>query len=281
MRNSEQSKQAAPRAEGMASAWVEGLARAGYATKGVVYALIGGLALQAAIGRGGHVGGSRDAVREIGSQPFGKALLMLTAIGLFGYALWRFIQAALDPERKGTDATGLMQRTGYAASGAVHAMLGVTAVQLILGASGGGSSRKTWLAELMAVDTIGPMLIGASGVCILGYAGFQVYVGWTTKFEDALETGRMSRPGEKAATAFGRVGLMARGVVLAVIGGFVLESAATQDPGAAKSVAGALSEIASQSHGVLLLIGISAGLLAYATHQLVLARYRQIPAATG
>lgn len=273
-----QAKQGAKRAAGSTDTWIERLARVGYATKGVVYALVGGLAIKAAIGSGGSVGGSRNAVQEIGSQPFGQALLVLTAIGLFGYALWRFVQAGFDPENEGTDGKGLVKRAGYVASGVIHTMLGVTAIQMVTGGGGGGGGKKTWIAKLMAVDTVGPILVGVAGVCVLGYALYQVYKGWTMKFKEALQTGEMSQTEEKAATISGRIGLVARGVVFAIIGGYVVKAAATQSPGSAKSVGGALSEIASQSYGVFLLAIVAAGLIAYAALQLVLARYRKIPA---
>jgi len=273
-----EAKRGAKRVAGSKDTWIERLARVGYATKGVVYALIGGLAIKAAIGSGGSVGGGRNAVQEIGTQPFGQVLLVLTAIGLFGYALWRFVQAALDPENNGTDGKGVIKRVGYVASGVMHTALGVTAVQMVTG-GGGGGGKKTWIAKLMAVDTVGPILVGAAGVFVLGYALYQVYKGWTMKFKEELRTGQMSQTEEKAATISGRVGLVARGVVFAIIGGYVLKAAATQNPGSAKSVGGALSEIASQSYGVFLLATVAIGLLAYAALQLVLARYREIPSA--
>jgi hypothetical protein len=90
--------------------WVEKLARFGYAAKGVVYAVIGILALQLALGQGGEATGPEGALSTIGQQPFGRALLAIMAAGLLAYALWRLVQAAVDPEHKGTDAKGLGQR---------------------------------------------------------------------------------------------------------------------------------------------------------------------------
>jgi len=270
-----QAKRGARRAANSQSEWIERLARVGYATKGVVYAMIGVLALMAAFGSGGSVGGSQNAVQEIGSQPFGQVLLVVTAIGLFGYALWRFIQAGFDPE----DSSAI-KRIGYVASGAAHTMLGVTAIQMVTGGGGGGSSKKTWLAKLMAVDTVGPILVGILGAFVLGYALYQVKKGWTEKFKKKLKTSNMSQGERKGATLSGRIGLVARGVVFAIVGGYVIKAAVAQDASSAKSVGGALSEIASQSYGVFLLAIVAIGLVAYAVLQFVMAKYRQIPATT-
>src|SRR5689334_3727047 len=87
--------------------WLEKLARAGHAAKGVVYVLVGALAVQAALGFGGQTTDTKGAVRSVAQLPGGKLLLPLLAAGLAAYALWRFSQAALDPDRKGKDLKGI------------------------------------------------------------------------------------------------------------------------------------------------------------------------------
>ncbi len=69
--------------------WLEPLARAGYAAKGVLYLLIGGLAAEVALEAGGATTNSRGAFRVVRDQPFGSALLGILAVGLGGYAIWR------------------------------------------------------------------------------------------------------------------------------------------------------------------------------------------------
>ena len=183
-------------------------------------------------------GGSDNAVREIGSQPFGKALLIITGIGLFGYALWRFVQAALDPEGAGTDKKGIVKRIGYATSGVIHTFLGITAMQLATGGGGGGSSKKTWIAKLMAVDTVGPFLVGFLGAVVCAYALYQIKKGWTLKFKEELKTGEMSEAEVKAVTVAGRIGLIARGIVFGIVGGYLIKAAISAQPGQAKTFGG-------------------------------------------
>jgi hypothetical protein len=112
-----QTTAAAGQAAHEARPWVERLARLGYAAKGVVYVLVGGLALQAALGPGGKTTDPAGALRTIVQQPFGKFLLAVVTLGLIGYALWRFAQSFLDAENKGKDAKGLVKRIGYGLSG--------------------------------------------------------------------------------------------------------------------------------------------------------------------
>ena len=151
---------------------MEKLARAGYLTKGVVYAIIGVLAFQAAIGSGGQTSGSRGAIRQIAEQPFGQVLLILTAIGLLGYAVWRLIQAIKDPEGKGSDGEGIAKRVGYAISGAIYAFLAFYAASIVFGwstGSSGGSDggKEAWTAQLLA-QPFGQWLVGLVGAIVIG-----------------------------------------------------------------------------------------------------------------
>src|SRR3954464_11016527 len=91
-----------------ASPAIAALARAGYAAKGVVYILVGGLALLAAVGSRlpfdapeGATTGPRGALHGLVEQPYGKFILVAVAIGLAGYAVWCFVRAVLDPQRDG------------------------------------------------------------------------------------------------------------------------------------------------------------------------------------
>src|SRR5215216_1281559 len=80
---------------------IEGLGRFGYAAKGVVYILIGFLALQAALGQGGETTNQQGVLAHVAAAPFGQVLLAVLMLGLFGYAVWRIVQAAVDTDGKG------------------------------------------------------------------------------------------------------------------------------------------------------------------------------------
>ena len=78
--------------------WLTRLARVGYAARGVVFLLIGGLAVLAALGRGGQTGDSKDALQATMDTPGGAVWLSLLAAGLLAFALWRGFQALVDPD---------------------------------------------------------------------------------------------------------------------------------------------------------------------------------------
>ena len=268
--------------------WLEPAARAGYVAKGIIYALIGGLAIAQVVESAGSIGGGRNAVQTIGQQPFGQILLVIIGVGLFAYALWRAVQAIFDPEDAQSDTGGTLKRIGYGASGAVHAMLGVAAFQMALGSGGGGSSKngmpgsgsskKTYLAELLAIDTIGPVLVIGLGLFVIGFAVYQLYKAATLKFQEELKTGEMSRSLRKWVPKLGRFALASRGVVFAIVGVFLVKAGLDSNPGEFEGVGGALREIGSESFGSILLVLVATGLAAYGAFQVVMARYRKIPA---
>ena len=71
------------------SASLEGLARVGLVAYGVVYLLVGWLALQIAWGGSAKSADTSGALRTLADQPFGKILLWLVALGLVALALCR------------------------------------------------------------------------------------------------------------------------------------------------------------------------------------------------
>src|SRR5690242_14728410 len=79
-------------------------ARAGFVARGVIYAIIGVLAVKVALGAGGKTTNQQGALRTIAHQPFGKFLLVAVAIGLAGYSLWRLTRAAVGHGPEGSDS---------------------------------------------------------------------------------------------------------------------------------------------------------------------------------
>ena len=78
---------------------LETLARLGYASKAVIYAIVGVLAILAVTNRGGAVTDTTGALHVIFARPFGRALLIIMAVGLCGYGAWRVLDAFLNPDR--------------------------------------------------------------------------------------------------------------------------------------------------------------------------------------
>lgn len=258
------------------SSWVERCARLGYGAKGVVYAIIGALALQLALGEGGRTTGTHGALERVAAQPFGAFLLGLLAVGLAGFVAWRWVQAFLDPEHVGSDGKALLKRLGWFISGALYVGLAISAVKLILGAADrGGDSPREWTARLLD-QPLGQVLVALVGLVVIGYAVKEFRNAYTARFRRKLDLQRLSEHRAHTAVQLSRFGLAARGGVFLLMGGFFVSAALQSDPGKAKGLGEALALLARQPFGAVLLGITAAGLLAYAVYLFIEARYRRI-----
>jgi len=264
------------RAEQAAKPWVERCARLGFAAKGVVYLLVGVLATQAALGRGGQTTDAQGALHTIAGRRFGAALLMLVAAGLAGYAVWRFVEAWVDPEGKGTKPSGLVTRASYIGIGVVYLGLALTALRIVqrAGGGGGGNAEASWTARLLA-QPFGRWLVGLVGVGIIGFFLFQIARAFQGKFPEQLRVGDLGGEQDEWAHRLGILGLVARGIVFGLAGLFLIRAAWQADPQQAGGLDEALQALAGQSRGPLLLGVVAVGLAAYGVYMLLIARYRR------
>lgn len=260
----------ARRAEQEAAPWIEKLARFGYAAKGAVYILVGGLAAAAAFGPGGSTEGSSGALQTLTDSTWGRALLALIALGLAGYVIWRAVCAIRNPEN---DSAG--RRAFYAITALIYGGLAVEAARMAMNGAGGGSGSEGtahWTAQLMQ-QPFGQILVGIAGVAVGLYGLQQLINAWQVDLDDHLALGSMSASARTWTVRASRFGLAARGLVLVIIGGYFLVAAIQSDPSEARGIGGVLEMM----RGTPWLLGIVAlGLVAYGLYNLVRARYRVI-----
>jgi hypothetical protein len=253
--------------------WVEPLARFGYAARGVVYLLIGWLAVETALGARRHATDSHGALRYVAEKSI--PLLWLLAVGLLGYALWRVVQGVLDAEGKGGDPKGLAKRAAMVGTGLIYGGLAFAAARLAMGAhDSGGQATQAWTARLMSMP-FGRWLVAGVGIGVVVGGVMQIRRGWLGKLSDVLIQG-ISASQRRLALRAGKLGLIARGVVFLIIGGFLIEAAIHIDASRARGLSGALETLARQPHGAWLLGATAVGLAAFGVYSLLLARYRRI-----
>jgi Domain of Unknown Function (DUF1206) len=252
----------------------EWLARAGIATRGVIYAIIGVLAIKLAFGSGGKTTNQQGALAEIAKQPFGKALLIFVAIGVAGYAIWRLVRAAVGHGPEGSDDT--KERLDGMASGIGYLSLFVTAVSILVGSGSGGSGGPDKATGGVLGWPGGQFLVGIAGLIIIGVGLQQGYKGITKKFCENSKTEQMSESVKRSFTALGVFGHLARMVVFALIGYFLVRAAIDYDPDKAIGLDGALAAVRDASYGPFLLGVVAAGLIGFAAYSIADARYRKV-----
>ena len=134
--------------------------------------IIGILAIKLAIGDGGRTTNQQGALKTIAHQPFGTVLLILVAIGLGGYALWRLVHALLGhgPE----DSDSRFERLAAFGSGIAYAGLCAIAIEILLGSSGSGGSGNTSKTTAGVFGWPGgTWLVGIAGAVLIGIGLYQ------------------------------------------------------------------------------------------------------------
>ncbi|MGI9076710.1 MAG: DUF1206 domain-containing protein, partial [Gemmatimonadaceae bacterium] len=210
------------------------------------------------------------------AQPFGRIMLGIIATGLLGYALWRFVSAATDAERDGSDMKGIALRIGDAWRGLVYGALGVEAMRLLTGSASraGSSTPDHWTARVMQVP-MGRWIVGVAGAGVIAYGIYQLYLAIAGEVRKHLDLSSLNADSRKVALGLGRFGIGARALIFGVVGWYFIRAAQRYDPRQASDISDAL-RVLEQSSGAALLGGVAIGLMAYGLFQLVKARYRRM-----
>jgi len=246
--------------------------RIGFATKGVLYFLIGFLFISAS-----QSTGKTGVLQFILEQPYGKILLALTGIGLLGYSAFRWYEALTDPEQIGQseDAKKTGKRVGFAVSGMAYALLAITAFSMLIGSGGNnGGNKKAIAAELMS-QPFGQWLVGILGAILIGVGIRHLYRAISEKYKQKIRSAGLSEKVRKIYGTAAKAGLSARGVVFGLIGFFMIQAAIQHQP----SEAGGLNQVFEFLQGsgfpwaaVLMAVGLAA----YGVYMFVQARHRPL-----
>jgi len=255
---------------------LEWLARLGYSARGIVYLIVGALAVLDALGPTEESTDSKGALEKLLTQPFGDFLLGVVALGLVGYSIWRFVQAGWDVDNHGADAKGLAIRGGLLVSAVTHVGLAVFALSLIFawGTGNGDEDQSTqdWTAWLLS-QTLGQWLVGAVGVAMMGAGLAHAYKAWKIEFGKRFV---MDRQTLKWVSPICQFGLFARGIVFTIIGGFFIIAAVRFNSGEARGLKGALEALEVQPYGPILLGIVALGLVAFGIYSFIEAGYRRV-----
>jgi hypothetical protein len=251
---------------------VEWLARLGLVARGVIWMTIGLLALQIALGGGGEAD-RKGALRAIAAKPFGHGLLIALILGFCGYAVWRLVEAA-GGHRDEEGAKRWVKRLASAGRGLLYASFAYSTISFLSSpGSQGGDNTKPMTVRVMS-HSGGRWLVGAVGLAVL-IGGLVIAVrGVRAKFLKKLRP--LSGAMRTAARVLGRVGLVGRGLVVALVGWFLLHAALAFDPNSAKGLDQSLKTLAGQPYGPFLLGAAALGLVSYGLWSFIEARYRKV-----
>jgi hypothetical protein len=250
-------------------------ARLGFVSKGVVYALIGLLALQVAFGTSNQRTDQKGALQDLATKPGGSIVLWLMVVGFLAYAVWRFSEAAWGRRDETDEKKRTAKRLGSAANGLVYLAFALLAFKTVTGSSskgGGGSDVTAKVLEWPA----GQVLVVIAGLVVMVIAGALTWRGLKTDFEKHLDTSSMSRTTFTVVRRLGQFGYVARGAVFFLIGILVIKAAIDHKPGKAQGFDTALKSLAGAPFGQLLLVLAACGLICFGAYCLAEARYRRM-----
>jgi hypothetical protein len=256
--------------------WIERLARVGYVAKALLYGTVGVLAAGAAFGHG-ETTDTRGAMAKLVVAPYGRFLLSIMAIGLFGYAAWRCTSAFVDPEGRGNGPKGLALRAGFLIRGIAHLALGYSAVRLVINASARSADRSRQATSAAMHLPGGVWILWVAAISIGVFGVYQLYRAAVAKLSKQLHHDEMRAEVGRWVIVVSRFGIAARGLVFVAIAWLLARAAAAHDPKTAGGIDDALASLAQL--GPLPYAAIGGGLIAYGVYELLNARYRRIDAA--
>ena len=258
---------------GASNPWLEFLERAGYVVRGVLYAVMGVLALGLALGIGGGATDQSGSLRLLSGAPAGKILLFAVVFGLGAYSIWGFVRAIFDPLNRGKDPAGLAERLGFAWSGIAYLTIVVLALNLLAGTSTGAhDGTQSAIARILAYPAGQWIAVVIGLIAIVGGVG-QLVEAYRAKFKQDLKRSEMTQVEEQIVVGLGRFGFIARGVTFGIVGWFVFQGGLHRDPSQVHGFAGAFVFLLNQPYGHLLLGIVAAGFIALGLHSFACARW--------
>lgn len=253
--------------------WVGRVVRLGYLAKGVIYSLIGVLALRAAFGlRGGRLTDPSGVLRTLLSQPFGREMLAIIGIGIVGYAAYYIFEALADLKHRGGGARGWTDRALTIIKAAVYGAIGIQAL-LVVFADRQPLDRTEQGAGTVMQLPLGRMLLLAIGIGVVIYGMTELKRAWRGGVDEDINVSRVRREAPWLLP-LGRFGTAARSAILILMGVTFARSGWRARASDADGYREALRTIASFDPWLLTAIG--AGLLCFGLYQLCHARYARL-----
>lgn len=254
---------------------VELAARLGMAARGTLYLVVAVLAARLAIGRRSEPADSHGAVASVSHQPLGRLLVVVLALGLLAYALWRLLDAAFG---RHDGAKGWSKRAANVGRAALYGTLFVMTIPFALGSekhADGSQKEQDFTATVLGWPAGRAIVVGV-GLAVIASGLYQGWRGLAGSFRKKFDENDMPAWARAAVRWIGLFGHAARMVVFAAIGMLLVRAALRFDPREAEGIDGALQRMADEPYGPTVLLLVAVGLAAFGCYTLAEARWRKV-----
>jgi hypothetical protein len=259
---------------GARSRWIGYLGRAGLAAQGVCFGIVGAFAVELALGAGGTATDPQGALDALARHGWSSGLLLFLCVGFAGYALWRLAQALFDRGNMGSGPGRLGRRAIQLVQGLTYVALTVGAARTLAGTPTRSGGERRAAAGMLGWPG-GQELVAMIGAVLLVSACVTAYWALSRRFEESLAVEQMREGTRRIVVATGIAGLCSLGLVLGIVGWFLLKAAVEFQPQAPVGIGGALAKLADASYGDWLLGITATGLIVFAAFDLLQARFHK------
>ena len=249
------------------------LARAGLTARGVIYILVGWVAVLVALGHSSREADQQGALHLLAGKPYGLVSLWLLGIGFAGYALWRLSEAAFGVTG---EPPGAGPRLKSLARAIIYAGLSYLTFTVISGTDRSQSRQQQDMTATAMQHPAGRWLVGLAGLIIVICGLVLVLEGARRKFMKYLQTAQMSARMRRVVTVLGMTGTIARGLVFALVGVLVVDAAITHQASKSGGIDKALLTLRDQPFGPFLMLVAALGLVVFGVYGLCEARWRKV-----
>jgi hypothetical protein len=248
------------------------LARAGLTARGVIYILVGWVAVLVALGQSAREADQEGALQLLASKSYGLVSLWLLAIGFASYALWRLSEAAFGV----AGDAGAGPRLKSLGRAIVYAGLSYLTFTVISGKGRNESRRQQDITATAMQHPAGRVLVGVIGLVVVICGIVLIVEGARRTFMKYLRTARMSARVRRVVSWLGTTGTIARGLVFGLAGVGVIAAAVTHKAAESGGIDKALLTLRNQPLGEFLMLAAALGLVIFGVYGLCEARWRKV-----
>jgi hypothetical protein len=205
----------------------------GCISTGFIYAAIGVIAILSflKVRHGGADEGSMLAI--INDYIAGKIFIWIILLGTACYVVWRFYEAITDPYQYGSKISGILKRITICLSTIADIMITYTAIRVLLGTGnimldGQPKGEQETIASLLT-ERWGNEVVILIGALVVVTAVTQLVYGVSGGYKERIDINHFSKRRKLVTHILAWAGYIARGIILGIIGFFLLKSGVEQN----------------------------------------------------